>query len=90
MTLRKDARSVGQIASDQPVSRLAVSQHLTVLQDAGLINVDTEGKRRFYSERRQICFCMNGEAAMSTVLSQGQVATCKKLIMKTLSTTGKL
>ncbi len=51
-SLREDARTVGQIASEQPVSRPAVSQHLKVLQDAGLVNVETKGTRRFYSVRR--------------------------------------
>ena len=52
-SLREDARTVGQIASDQPVSRPAVSQHLKVLQDAGLVHVKTTGTRRFYSVRRE-------------------------------------
>lgn len=52
-SLREDARTVGQIASEQPVSRPAVSQHLKVLQDAGLVNVETTGTRRFYSIRRE-------------------------------------
>ncbi len=52
-SLREDARTVGQISSDQPVSRPAVSQHLKVLQNAGLVNVETTGTRRFYSVRRE-------------------------------------
>jgi DNA-binding transcriptional ArsR family regulator len=41
-------RSVGELAAAMPVSRPAVSQHLKVLKDAGLV-VDTRaGKQRVY------------------------------------------
>lgn len=40
--------SVGDIAADLPVSRPAVSQHLRVLKDAGLVRVRAEGTRRIY------------------------------------------
>ena len=41
-------RSVGELARVLPVSRPAVSQHLKVLKDAGLV-VDTKaGKQRIY------------------------------------------
>ena len=41
-------RAVGEIARDLPVSRPAVSQHLKVLKEAGLV-VDTQaGNRRLY------------------------------------------
>jgi DNA-binding transcriptional ArsR family regulator len=41
-------RSVGELAGVLPVSRPAVSQHLKVLKDAGLV-VDTRaGKQRVY------------------------------------------
>ena len=40
--------AVGEIARDMPVSRPAVSQHLKVLKDAGLV-IDTQaGNRRLY------------------------------------------
>jgi DNA-binding transcriptional ArsR family regulator len=41
-------RSVGEIARDLPVSRPAVSQHLKVLKDAGLVVDRAEGTRRVY------------------------------------------
>lgn len=40
---------VGEIASRLPVSRPAVSQHLKVLNEAGLVVVATDGTRRIYS-----------------------------------------
>jgi DNA-binding transcriptional ArsR family regulator len=42
-------RSVGELAFDLPVSRPAVSQHLRVLKDAGLVSDRPEGTRRIYS-----------------------------------------
>lgn len=41
-------RPVGEIANDLPVSRPAVSQHLKVLKDAGLVADRSEGTRRIY------------------------------------------
>jgi DNA-binding transcriptional ArsR family regulator len=39
---------VGELAKDLPVSRPAVSQHLKVLKDAGLVVDRREGTRRLY------------------------------------------
>ncbi|HZF27171.1 MAG TPA: metalloregulator ArsR/SmtB family transcription factor [Steroidobacteraceae bacterium] len=41
-------RAVGEIAQEMPVSRPAVSQHLKVLKDAGLVADRAEGARRVY------------------------------------------
>jgi DNA-binding transcriptional ArsR family regulator len=41
-------RAVGEIADEMPISRPAVSQHLKVLGDAGLIVSTKHGTRRFY------------------------------------------
>lgn len=43
--------SVGALAQTLPVSRPAVSQHLKVLSDAGLVHVRAEGTRRIYAVR---------------------------------------
>ncbi len=40
--------SVGALAERLPVSRPAVSQHLKVLKDAGLVTDDRDGARRIY------------------------------------------
>src|SRR5579859_4332074 len=40
--------AVNEIASVLPVSRPAVSQHLKVLKDAGLVTDSKEGTRRLY------------------------------------------
>ena len=47
-TLRKGPRSVGEIAGRMPVSRPAVSQHLKVLKEAGLVSDRADGTRRVY------------------------------------------
>src|SRR6476661_3947804 len=41
--------SVGELAGELPVSRPAVSQHLRVLKDAGLVVDQPDGTRRIYS-----------------------------------------
>lgn len=41
-------QSVGELAGDLPVSRPAVSQHLRVLREAGLVLDDAVGTRRVY------------------------------------------
>ena len=40
--------SVGELAAGLPVSRPAVSQHLKVLKEAGLVVDRPEGNRRIY------------------------------------------
>jgi DNA-binding transcriptional ArsR family regulator len=47
--LRRGPRPVGEIARELPVSRPAVSQHLRVLKEAGLVRERREGTRRYYS-----------------------------------------
>jgi DNA-binding transcriptional ArsR family regulator len=46
--LRDGPRSVGELAGRLPVSRPAVSQHLRVLREAGLVSDRKEGTRRLY------------------------------------------
>ena len=46
--LRSGPRAVGEIADELPVSRPAVSQHLRVLKEAGLVTERREGTRRLY------------------------------------------
>jgi DNA-binding transcriptional ArsR family regulator len=47
--LRNGPHSVGELAARVPVSRPAVSQHLRVLKDAGLVVDRKDGARRIYS-----------------------------------------
>ena len=46
--LKRGSRSVQELADGMSVSRPAVSQHLAVLRQAGLVNVRAEGTRRLY------------------------------------------
>ena len=46
--LRRGPLPVGEIARDLPVSRPAVSQHLRVLKEAGLVSERRDGTRRLY------------------------------------------
>jgi DNA-binding transcriptional ArsR family regulator len=46
--LRAGPRAVGEIAAGLPVSQPAVSQHLRVLREAGLVSERREGTRRLY------------------------------------------
>lgn len=46
--LRKGPSSVGRLASGLPVSRPAVSQHLRVLREAGLVEEERDGTRHVY------------------------------------------
>jgi DNA-binding transcriptional ArsR family regulator len=47
--LTRRPSAVGELARDLPVTRPAVSQHLRVLLDAGLVTVRAEGTRRIYT-----------------------------------------
>ena len=46
--LAKRALSVGELAARLPVTRPAVSQHLKILTDAGLVTHERDGTRRVY------------------------------------------
>src|ERR1700747_3645546 len=52
LTLVRDGElSAGEIASHFEISRPAVSQHLTVLREAGLVDERRNGTRRLYPAR---------------------------------------
>jgi DNA-binding transcriptional ArsR family regulator len=46
--LRAGGRSVQEIADDLPISRPAVSRHLRLLKEAGLVVEEAKGTRRIY------------------------------------------
>lgn len=46
--LAEGPRAVGELAAELPISRPAVSQHLKVLKDAGLVVDEASGTRRVY------------------------------------------
>ena len=46
-------RSVQEIADELPISRPAVSRHLRLLKDAGLVGDEIDGTRRIYALRAE-------------------------------------
>jgi DNA-binding transcriptional ArsR family regulator len=48
LALAERPQSVGELATGLPVTRPAVSQHLKVLKDAGVVSEHAEGTRRVY------------------------------------------
>jgi DNA-binding transcriptional ArsR family regulator len=48
LRLAEGPLAVGELAAGLPVSRPAVSQHLKVLKDAGLVSERADGTRRIY------------------------------------------
>jgi DNA-binding transcriptional ArsR family regulator len=49
--VRNDELSAGEIAAHFDVTRPAISQHLTVLKEAGLVSERRNGTRRLYQAR---------------------------------------
>lgn len=47
--LRRGPKTVGELADGLPISRPAVSQHLKVLLDTGLVQAQSRGTRRIYA-----------------------------------------
>jgi DNA-binding transcriptional ArsR family regulator len=69
-------RSVGQLADDLPISRPAVSRHLRLLKEAGLVVEEAQGTRRLYSLHGE------GVQAVEAYLTQvwGEAATRFRLL----------
>jgi len=51
LLVRDQPRSAGEIAEHFQITQQAVSQHLRVLRDAGLVGVRAERQRRLYLVR---------------------------------------
>jgi DNA-binding transcriptional ArsR family regulator len=64
LLVRDEPRSVNEIAAHFDISQQAVSQHLQVLKEAGLVAVRPEGQRRLYVVRPE------GLAAVNEFLAQ--------------------
>jgi DNA-binding transcriptional ArsR family regulator len=74
--LRAGGRSVRGIADALPISRPAVSRHLRLLKDAGLVVEEAQGTRRIYRLHDE------GVAAVHAYLTQvwGDAATRLRLL----------
>jgi DNA-binding transcriptional ArsR family regulator len=53
MLVRDEPHSVNEIAAHFDISQQAVSQHLQVLREAGLVAVRPQGQRRLYEVRTE-------------------------------------
>ena len=51
--LREDERPVGELVDALALSQPAVSKHLRVLRDAGLVDVRADAQRRLYRVRAE-------------------------------------
>jgi len=51
LLVRDEPRSVTEIAAHFEITQQAVSQHLKILRDAGLVAVQPAGQRRLYAVR---------------------------------------
>ncbi len=74
--LGSGGRSVGEVADALPISRPAVSRHLRLLKEAGLVVEEPQGTRRIYRLHDQ------GVEAVEIFLTQvwGDVATRFRLM----------
>jgi DNA-binding transcriptional ArsR family regulator len=74
--LAQHERSVAELAGELPISRPAVSRHLRLLKDAGLVVERPAGTRRIYRLHEQ------GVAAVQAYLVQvwGEAATRFRLV----------
>ncbi|HEY7208370.1 MAG TPA: metalloregulator ArsR/SmtB family transcription factor [Gaiellaceae bacterium] len=82
--LREGEREAGEIAAEFPVSRPAVSRHLRVLRESGLVRVRPAAQRRLYSVdpsplaeldewlARYRAFWANGLDALETEVRRGR------------------
>lgn len=73
LLVRDEARSVGQIAEHFDITQQAVSQHLKVLREAGLVEVRAERQRRLYVVRPE------GLQTLQTFLADLWPASLKRL-----------
>jgi DNA-binding transcriptional ArsR family regulator len=71
-----EPRPVGELAAEMPISRPAVSRHLRLLKEAGLVAEEQQGTRRIYRLRAE------GVEAMQTYLAQvwGEAAARFRLV----------
>ncbi|MGB3388532.1 MAG: metalloregulator ArsR/SmtB family transcription factor [Pseudaminobacter sp.] len=57
--LRRGPRTVSELAAGLPISRPAVSQHLKVLLDTGLVRARAQGTKRVYTIDNDGFFTLN-------------------------------
>ena len=70
--LSEGDRPVGELADSLPISRPAVSRHLRLLKEAGLVAERAEGTRRIYQIRQEGADAIRGylEAVWGTAAAR--------------------
>ncbi len=68
--LAEGPQAVGQLAAGLPVSRSAVSQHLKILKDAGLVEDVAEGTRRIYRLNPVALAALRDQLALAALRDQ--------------------
>jgi DNA-binding transcriptional ArsR family regulator len=81
--LRAGDRSVRELADELPISRPAVSRHLRVLKQAGLVTDRAEGTRRLYRLHDE------GIAAVRTYLEEVWGSAAARLRLAAENTAGR-
>ena len=82
--LRNGPLPVGELAKGLPVTRPAVSQHLKVLKEAGLVDDRSEGTRRIYQIDPKGLGAMRGwldpfwEAALNAFAAEAERSSKKE------------
>ena len=70
-------QAVGQLAAGLPVSRSAVSQHLKILKDAGLVEDTVAGTRRIYRLNPVALAALRTPARHVLAAGTGRVRRCR-------------
>jgi len=71
--VRDDELTAGEIADAFDVTRPAISQHLSVLKEAGLVSERKDGTRRFYKARPETI------EQLKRFLDEGKVDSLQRL-----------
>lgn len=86
--LREGERPVGEIVDALGMSQPAVSKHLRVLKEAGLVGVRAEAQRRLYSVRPEPLMELDAWLAAYRRLWEGNLARLEELLHEVQSQEG--
>lgn len=74
-----EPRRVVDLAADQPISRPAVSRHLRLLTQAGLVEAEDRGRERYYTLRDEPLAAVRGLLDELTAARMGGVVSVQAL-----------
>jgi DNA-binding transcriptional ArsR family regulator len=75
-SLREEAMPVHVLAADFAISRPAVSKHLAVLREAGLVREARSGRENYYTLERM---ALDDARAWLSIFWRGRLAALKRL-----------